>query len=152
MVSTKSIGFTRFYRTPPHTSRCFPITLLTMCGQPLLALSFFLSYSLHSGRSALHWACSVNHLPLTRTLVRYGAAVDLQDHKVHNRHSLVYSYIPDLKLRNDHHPTCYFLIGRNSFVSFGPPRLLRYGTIPSPQWGQSGAVGLQRAASAGCGS
>ncbi|KAI7806267.1 neurogenic locus notch homolog protein 1 [Triplophysa rosa] len=35
----------------------------------------------HTGRSALHWACSVNHLPLTRTLVRYGAAVDLQDHK-----------------------------------------------------------------------
>ncbi|XP_016319846.1 neurogenic locus notch homolog protein 1-like [Sinocyclocheilus anshuiensis] len=35
----------------------------------------------HTGRSALHWACSVNHLPLTRTLIRYGAAVDLQDHK-----------------------------------------------------------------------
>ncbi|KAI2654893.1 hypothetical protein H4Q32_017175 [Labeo rohita] len=25
----------------------------------------------HTGRSALHWACSVNHLPLTRTLIRY---------------------------------------------------------------------------------
>lgn len=36
-----------------------------------------------SGRSALHWACSVNHLSLTRTLIRYGAAVDLQDNKVH---------------------------------------------------------------------
>ncbi|XP_052002560.1 neurogenic locus notch homolog protein 1-like isoform X2 [Xyrauchen texanus] len=35
----------------------------------------------HTGRSALHWACSVNHLPLTRTLIRYGAAVDLQEHK-----------------------------------------------------------------------
>ncbi|XP_073728646.1 uncharacterized protein notchl [Misgurnus anguillicaudatus] len=35
----------------------------------------------HTGRSALHWACSVNHLPLTRTLIRYGAALDLQDHK-----------------------------------------------------------------------
>lgn len=35
-----------------------------------------------SGRSALHWACSVNHLTLTRTLIRYGAAVDLQDNKV----------------------------------------------------------------------
>lgn len=35
-----------------------------------------------SGRSALHWACSVNHLSLTRTLIRYGAAVDLQDNKV----------------------------------------------------------------------
>ncbi|XP_051999900.1 neurogenic locus notch homolog protein 1-like [Xyrauchen texanus] len=35
----------------------------------------------HTGRSALHWACSVNHLPLTLTLIRYGAAVDLQDHK-----------------------------------------------------------------------
>ncbi|KAK7158370.1 hypothetical protein R3I93_009548 [Phoxinus phoxinus] len=35
----------------------------------------------HTGRSALHWACSVNHLPLTRTLIRYGAAVDLQDHR-----------------------------------------------------------------------
>nr|XP_057909961.1 neurogenic locus notch homolog protein 1 isoform X2 [Doryrhamphus excisus] len=35
----------------------------------------------HTGRSALHWACSVNHLSLTRTLVRYGAAVDLQDNK-----------------------------------------------------------------------
>ncbi|XP_059424493.1 neurogenic locus notch homolog protein 1 [Carassius carassius] len=35
----------------------------------------------HTGRSALHWACSVNHLPLARTLIRYGAAVDLQDHK-----------------------------------------------------------------------
>ncbi|XP_030641512.1 neurogenic locus notch homolog protein 1 [Chanos chanos] len=35
----------------------------------------------HTGRSALHWACSVNHLSLTRTLIRYGAAVDLQDHK-----------------------------------------------------------------------
>uniref|UniRef100_A0A8C9YK62 Notch homolog, like n=1 Tax=Sander lucioperca TaxID=283035 RepID=A0A8C9YK62_SANLU len=34
-----------------------------------------------SGRSALHWACSVNHLSLTRTLIRYGAAVDLQDNK-----------------------------------------------------------------------
>ncbi|KAL7836016.1 hypothetical protein SRHO_G00283630 [Serrasalmus rhombeus] len=32
-------------------------------------------------RSALHWACSVNHLSLARTLIRYGAAVDLQDHK-----------------------------------------------------------------------
>ncbi|CAB1333394.1 unnamed protein product [Coregonus sp. 'balchen'] len=35
----------------------------------------------HTGRSALHWACSVNHLSLTRTLTRYGAAVDLQDNK-----------------------------------------------------------------------
>ncbi|XP_066537185.1 neurogenic locus notch homolog protein 1 isoform X2 [Hoplias malabaricus] len=35
----------------------------------------------HTGRSALHWACSVNHLSLARTLIRYGAAVDLQDHK-----------------------------------------------------------------------
>lgn len=35
-----------------------------------------------SGRSALHWACSVNHLSLARTLIRYGAAVDLQDNKV----------------------------------------------------------------------
>ncbi|XP_069393761.1 neurogenic locus notch homolog protein 1 [Paralichthys olivaceus] len=35
----------------------------------------------HTGRSALHWACSVNHLSLTRTLIRYGAAVDLQDNK-----------------------------------------------------------------------
>ncbi|XP_026173610.1 neurogenic locus notch homolog protein 1 isoform X2 [Mastacembelus armatus] len=35
----------------------------------------------HTGRSALHWACSVNHLSLARTLVRYGAAVDLQDNK-----------------------------------------------------------------------
>nr|XP_040020417.1 neurogenic locus notch homolog protein 1 [Gasterosteus aculeatus aculeatus] len=35
----------------------------------------------HTGRSALHWACSVNHLTLTRTLIRYGAAVDLQDNK-----------------------------------------------------------------------
>ncbi|KAK2909830.1 hypothetical protein Q8A73_007545 [Channa argus] len=35
----------------------------------------------HTGRSALHWACSVNHLSLTRTLLRYGAAVDLQDNK-----------------------------------------------------------------------
>lgn len=34
------------------------------------------------GRSALHWACSVNHLSLARTLIRYGAAVDMQDHKV----------------------------------------------------------------------
>lgn len=34
-----------------------------------------------SGRSALHWACSVNHLSLARTLIRYGAAVDLQDNK-----------------------------------------------------------------------
>ncbi|KAI1886074.1 hypothetical protein AGOR_G00210280 [Albula goreensis] len=32
-------------------------------------------------RSALHWACSVNHLSLARTLIRYGAAVDLQDYK-----------------------------------------------------------------------
>uniref|UniRef100_A0A3P9N9M7 Notch receptor, like n=1 Tax=Poecilia reticulata TaxID=8081 RepID=A0A3P9N9M7_POERE len=32
-------------------------------------------------RSALHWACSVNHLSLARTLIRYGAAVDLQDNK-----------------------------------------------------------------------
>uniref|UniRef100_A0A3Q3E882 Notch receptor, like n=1 Tax=Labrus bergylta TaxID=56723 RepID=A0A3Q3E882_9LABR len=32
-------------------------------------------------RSALHWASSVNHLSLTRTLIRYGAAVDLQDNK-----------------------------------------------------------------------
>lgn len=39
------------------------------------------SHSL-SGRSALHWACSVNHLSLARTLIRYGAAVDLQDNKV----------------------------------------------------------------------
>ncbi|KAG8009815.1 Neurogenic locus notch-like protein 1 [Nibea albiflora] len=36
----------------------------------------------HTGRSALHWACSVNHLSLTRTLIRYGAAVDLQDNKI----------------------------------------------------------------------
>ncbi|XP_047455891.1 neurogenic locus notch homolog protein 1 [Mugil cephalus] len=35
----------------------------------------------HTGRSALHWACSVNHLSLARTLIRYGAAVDLQDNK-----------------------------------------------------------------------
>ncbi|KAJ3597730.1 hypothetical protein NHX12_001247 [Muraenolepis orangiensis] len=35
----------------------------------------------HTGRSALHWACSVNHLSLTRTLIRYGAVVDLQDNK-----------------------------------------------------------------------
>ncbi|XP_062841244.1 neurogenic locus notch homolog protein 1 [Trichomycterus rosablanca] len=35
----------------------------------------------HTGRSALHWACSVNHLSLARTLIRYGAAVDMQDHK-----------------------------------------------------------------------
>ncbi|XP_026228222.1 neurogenic locus notch homolog protein 1 [Anabas testudineus] len=35
----------------------------------------------HTGRSALHWACSVNHLSLSRTLIRYGAAVDLQDNK-----------------------------------------------------------------------
>ncbi|XP_068179066.1 neurogenic locus notch homolog protein 1 [Antennarius striatus] len=35
----------------------------------------------HTGRSALHWACSVNHVSLTRTLIRYGAAVDLQDNK-----------------------------------------------------------------------
>ncbi|KAM6967918.1 neurogenic locus notch homolog protein 1 [Aplochiton taeniatus] len=35
----------------------------------------------HTGRSALHWACSVNHLSLTRTLTRYGAVVDLQDNK-----------------------------------------------------------------------
>ncbi|XP_072572165.1 uncharacterized protein notchl isoform X2 [Paramormyrops kingsleyae] len=35
----------------------------------------------HTGRSALHWACSVNHLILARTLIRYGAAVDLQDYK-----------------------------------------------------------------------
>ncbi|XP_076868481.1 neurogenic locus notch homolog protein 1 isoform X2 [Brachyhypopomus gauderio] len=35
----------------------------------------------HTGRSALHWACSVNHLSLARTLVRYGATVDQQDHK-----------------------------------------------------------------------
>ncbi|XP_064206829.1 neurogenic locus notch homolog protein 1 isoform X1 [Anguilla rostrata] len=35
----------------------------------------------HTGRSALHWACSVNHLSLARTLIRYGAAVDLQDYK-----------------------------------------------------------------------
>ncbi|XP_070997014.1 neurogenic locus notch homolog protein 1-like isoform X4 [Oncorhynchus clarkii lewisi] len=35
----------------------------------------------HTGRSALHWASSVNHLSLTRTLTRYGAAVDLQDNK-----------------------------------------------------------------------
>ncbi|KAK9514273.1 hypothetical protein VZT92_027752 [Zoarces viviparus] len=35
----------------------------------------------HTGRSALHWACSVNHLTLTRTLIRYGSAVDLQDNK-----------------------------------------------------------------------
>ncbi|XP_028325473.1 neurogenic locus notch homolog protein 1 [Gouania willdenowi] len=35
----------------------------------------------HTGRSALHWACSVNHLTLARTLIRYGAAVDLQDNK-----------------------------------------------------------------------
>ncbi|KAI4881864.1 hypothetical protein NFI96_011952, partial [Prochilodus magdalenae] len=35
----------------------------------------------HTGRSALHWACSVNHLSLARTLIRYGAVVDLQDHK-----------------------------------------------------------------------
>ncbi|XP_034067391.1 neurogenic locus notch homolog protein 1 isoform X1 [Gymnodraco acuticeps] len=35
----------------------------------------------HTGRSALHWACSVNHLSLTRTLIRYGSAVDLQDNK-----------------------------------------------------------------------
>ncbi|MEQ2287312.1 hypothetical protein AMECASPLE_011051 [Ameca splendens] len=35
----------------------------------------------HTGRSALHWACSVNHLSLAKTLIRYGAAVDLQDNK-----------------------------------------------------------------------
>ncbi|KAM6910484.1 uncharacterized protein notchl [Xenentodon cancila] len=35
----------------------------------------------HTGRSALHWACSVNHHSLARTLIRYGAAVDLQDNK-----------------------------------------------------------------------
>ncbi|KAJ8288035.1 hypothetical protein COCON_G00006940 [Conger conger] len=35
----------------------------------------------HTGRSALHWACSVNHLSLARTLIRYGAVVDLQDYK-----------------------------------------------------------------------
>ncbi|KAL4646800.1 hypothetical protein GN956_G9554 [Arapaima gigas] len=35
----------------------------------------------HTGRSALHWACSVNNLSLVRTLVRFGAAVDLQDYK-----------------------------------------------------------------------
>ncbi|CAL1612265.1 unnamed protein product [Knipowitschia caucasica] len=35
----------------------------------------------HTGRSALHWACSVNHLSLARTLIRYGATVDLQDNK-----------------------------------------------------------------------
>ncbi|KAK1806362.1 hypothetical protein P4O66_004877, partial [Electrophorus voltai] len=35
----------------------------------------------HTGRSALHWACSVNHLSLARILIRYGAAVDLQDNK-----------------------------------------------------------------------
>ncbi|XP_028835013.1 neurogenic locus notch homolog protein 1 isoform X2 [Denticeps clupeoides] len=35
----------------------------------------------HTGRSALHWACSVNHLSMARTLIRYGAAVNLQDHK-----------------------------------------------------------------------
>ncbi|XP_029115906.1 neurogenic locus notch homolog protein 1 [Scleropages formosus] len=35
----------------------------------------------HTGRSALHWACSVNNLSLARTLVRYGALVDLQDYK-----------------------------------------------------------------------
>ncbi|XP_041963485.1 neurogenic locus notch homolog protein 1 isoform X1 [Alosa sapidissima] len=35
----------------------------------------------HTGRSALHWACTVNHLSLARTLIRYGAAVDLQDNK-----------------------------------------------------------------------
>ncbi|KAJ7985443.1 hypothetical protein DPEC_G00352090 [Dallia pectoralis] len=35
----------------------------------------------HTGRSALHWACSVNHLSLARTLIRYGAIVDLQDNK-----------------------------------------------------------------------
>lgn len=47
----------------------FPLT------SPPLTLSL-------SGRSALHWACSVNHLSLARTLIRYGAAVDLQDNKV----------------------------------------------------------------------
>ncbi|KAL2084424.1 hypothetical protein ACEWY4_019942 [Coilia grayii] len=35
----------------------------------------------HTGRSALHWACTVNHLALARTLIRYAAAVDLQDNK-----------------------------------------------------------------------
>lgn len=50
--------------------------------EPLLS---FISSSLNPlslpGRSALHWACSVNHLSLARTLIRYGAAVDMQDHK-----------------------------------------------------------------------
>uniref|UniRef100_A0AAQ6IKC3 Uncharacterized protein n=1 Tax=Anabas testudineus TaxID=64144 RepID=A0AAQ6IKC3_ANATE len=45
---------------------------------PLTSPPFTLSLS---GRSALHWACSVNHLSLSRTLIRYGAAVDLQDNK-----------------------------------------------------------------------
>ncbi|XP_069055075.1 neurogenic locus notch homolog protein 3 [Lepisosteus oculatus] len=35
----------------------------------------------HTGRSALHWACSVNNLSLAQTLIRYGAAIDLQDVK-----------------------------------------------------------------------
>lgn len=43
-----------------------------------------------SGRSALHWACSVNHLSLTRTLIRYGAAVDLQDNKVSSVSELLF--------------------------------------------------------------
>lgn len=67
------------------TTRHFLITLALFVVNSFLHLFSFslsLSRSLHPGRSALHWACSVNHLPLTRTLLRYGAAVDFQDHKV----------------------------------------------------------------------
>ncbi|XP_066580044.1 neurogenic locus notch homolog protein 1 [Amia ocellicauda] len=35
----------------------------------------------HTGRSALHWACAVNHLSLARALLRYGASANQQDHK-----------------------------------------------------------------------
>lgn len=78
---------------PFTSSSSLPLSLVPPLWPGCVMIVHWLTYSLPSvpsppltwcltGRSALHWACSVNHLSLTRTLIRYGAAVDLQDNKV----------------------------------------------------------------------
>ncbi len=78
-------GFVHYFLAlcaPQHAISWSPLPCLLSIPSCIFSLSLSLSHSLHPGRSALHWACSVNHLPLTRTLIRYGVAVDLQDHRV----------------------------------------------------------------------
>lgn len=64
---------------PGLTLLCNDWALADLLPTPTPSPPFILSLP---GKSALHWASTVNNLSLARTLICYGAAVDLQDNKV----------------------------------------------------------------------